>query len=303
LVDPGDAVAGPKADASLVADRGKAESMTTHTPIKQIRDAWDAVATGFDEFVTPQTLGLGEEVVGRLGLGPGMRFLDVGTGSGALAIPAARLGARVVAVDIAPVMIERLHARADREGLPDLEGRVMDGHALDLEDDTFDVSASQNGVSLFPDLAGGLAELVRVTKPGGRVLIVVFGPLKKVEFFGFFMGALQAAVPGFTPPPTDPPSLPFQVADPDVLRRRLTEAGLTGVTVEAVIWDMRFESATHFWDWFISSNPIAVQLTADLTAEQTADVRQVLDGMFRERSGGMPGVILHTGVNVGVGTK
>ena len=277
--------------------------MTTHTPIKQIRDAWDAVATGFDEFVTPQTLGLGEEVVGRLGLGPGMRLLDVGTGSGALAIPAARLGARVVAVDIAPVMIERLHARADREGLPDLEGRVMDGHALDLEDDTFDVSASQNGVSLFPDLAGGLAELVRVTKPGGRVLIVVFGPLKKVEFFGFFMGALQAAVSSFTPPPTDPPSLPFQVVDPDVLRRRLTEAGLTSVTVEAVTWDMRFESATHFWDWIISSNPIAVQLTADLTAEQTADVRQVLDGMFRERSGGMPGVVLHTGVNVGVGTK
>ena len=277
--------------------------MTTHTPIKQIRDAWDAAATGFDEFVTPQTLGLGEEVVGRLGLGPGMRLLDVGTGSGALAIPAARLGARVVAVDIAPVMIERLHARADREGLPDLEGRVMDGHALDLEDDTFDVSASQNGVSLFPDLAGGLAELVRVTKPGGRVLIVVFGPLKKVEFFGFFMGALQAAVPGFTPPPTDPPPLQFQVADPDLLRRRLTEAGLTGVTVEAITWDMRFESATQFWDWIISSNPIAVQLTADLTAEQTADVRQVLDGMFRERSGGMPGVVLHTGVNVGVGTK
>ena len=85
--------------------------MTTHTPTQEIRDAWDAVATGFDEFVTPQMLGLGEEVVGRLGLGPGMRFLDVGTGSGALAIPAARLGARVVAVDIAPGMIERKAVR------------------------------------------------------------------------------------------------------------------------------------------------------------------------------------------------
>ena len=88
--------------------------MTTQTPTQdQIRGAWDAVAAGFDEFMTPQTLRLGEKIVGRLGLKPGMRFLDVATGSGALAIPAARLGAQVVAVDIAPTMIERLRTRAD----------------------------------------------------------------------------------------------------------------------------------------------------------------------------------------------
>ena len=75
----------------------------------------------------------------------------------------------------------------------------MDGHALELEDDTFDVSASQLGVSLFPNLQRGLRELVRVTKPG-RVLIVAFGPPQKAEFFGFFLAAMQAVVPGFTGP-------------------------------------------------------------------------------------------------------
>jgi ubiquinone/menaquinone biosynthesis C-methylase UbiE len=274
--------------------------MTTQTPTQdQIRGAWDAVAAGFDEFVTPQTLRLGEEIVGRLGLEPGMRFLDVATGSGALALPAARLGAQVVAVDIAPTMIERLRTRADVEGLPNLDGQVMNGQALELDDGTFDVSASLNGVSLFPDLAGGLAELVRVTKPGGRVLIAAFGPLPKAEFIALFFGALRAVVPDSTPPPP----LPFQVADPDVLRHRLTEAGLTGVTVEQVTWETRFESSTHFWNLVLSSNPIAVRMTADLTPEQTADVRQVLDGMLRERSGGTPGAVLHAEVNIGIGTK
>src|SRR5690606_11409635 len=115
--------------------------------------------------------------------------LDVAAGSGALSLPAARLGARVLAVDISPGMVERLAARARAEGLANLETRVMDGHALELEDNTFDLAASQFGVMLFPDLPRGLSEMARVTRPGGRVLVVTFGPFEQVEFIGFFIRA------------------------------------------------------------------------------------------------------------------
>jgi len=278
--------------------------MSTQAPTtEQIRDAWDAIATGFDEFVTPKSIRFGEEALRRVDLRPGQRFLDVAAGTGALSIPAARLGAQVVATDIAPTMIERLRARAQGDGLSNLEGVVMDGEALDLDDDTFDVSASQNGVSLFPDLKAGLNELVRVTRPGGRVLIVAFGPPQKAEFLTFFMGAMRVAVPGFTPPPMDPPPLPFQLADHTTLHRKLVEAGLVEVEVESVTWEMPFESAAHFWDIVTSSNPIGAQLTANLTDEQIAAVQQVLDGMLRDRSGGEPGAVLHTETNIGLGTK
>lgn len=278
--------------------------MTTQLPTaEEIRDAWDAIAPGFDDFVTPQTLRLGEDVLGRIDVRPGMRILDVAAGSGAVAIPAARQGARVVAVDIAATMIERLRARADAEGLSNLEGRVMDGQALEVEDDSFDAAVSLNGVSLFPDLGGGLAELARVVKPGGRVLVGAFGPPPTVEFLGFLIGALQAVVPGFAPPPMDPPPLPFQLADPNRLRRELAGAGLTDVTADVTTWDLHFESATHLWNTFTSGNPVWVRLIADLTQDQRAEVQRVLDGMFRERSGGGPQAQLHAQINIGVGTK
>jgi ubiquinone/menaquinone biosynthesis C-methylase UbiE len=74
----------------------------------------------------------------------------------------------------------------------------MDGH--ELEDESFDLSGSQFGVMLFPDMPRGIAELARVTRPEGRVVLVVLGQATKIEFFGFFVSAIQTAVPGFTGP-------------------------------------------------------------------------------------------------------
>jgi ubiquinone/menaquinone biosynthesis C-methylase UbiE len=270
---------------------------------EQIRDAWDALAPRFDQFNTSElAMPFGEHVLRRVELRPGSRFLDVACGAGALAIPAARRGADVVAVDIAPAMIERLRARASSEELSTIEARVMNGEALELPDDTFDVSASQNGVSLFPNLAGGLSEIVRVTKPGGLVLIVAFGAPQKAEFLTIFLSALKACIPGFTPLQMDPPPLPFQLADRGRFHQELTGAGLTDVHVDTVTWEMTFASAGRFWD-VVTSNPIAVQLTRDLTSEQRAAVQQVLDGILRERSGGEPKAVISTAMNIGTGTK
>ncbi|WP_300012803.1 methyltransferase domain-containing protein [Pseudonocardia sp.] len=270
--------------------------------LEQIRDAWNAVADGFDRFVTPESMVLGREVVLRLGLRPGTRLLDVGAGSGALTIPAARIGADVVATDLAPAMIERLTARALAEGLSSVRGRIMDGNALDLDDDTFDVAASVNGVSVFPDMERGLAELVRVTRPGGRVVIAAFGPLPTVEFIVFCAGAVRAAVPGAMPLPTDPPPLPFQAAHPDVLRERMVDAGLREIRIDPFTWESAFDSARHLWDTFTASHPIGAQTAAALDDGQQAEVVRVLEGTLRERSAGAPGAVLSAQVNIGTGT-
>lgn len=266
------------------------------------RNAWNAIAVGYDEFVTPTHMWLANQGLRRVGLKPGMRFLDVAAGSGALSIPAARSGAQVLSVDLSPVMVEQLTARARKEGLG-LEARVMDGHALELEDNTFDICGSQYGVMLFPDLPRGLSEMVRVTKPGGKVLLHAYGPPQEIEFLGFFMAAMQAAVPDFSGLPTDPVPLPFQVADPEKLRRELIGAGLKEVKVETVTEELKFGTGKEMWDWVVNSNPIPRMIIADLTPEQEGVVQRSLDDMLRERSGGSGSAVLTNPVHIGTGTK
>ena len=181
----------------------------------------------------------------------------------------------------------------------------MDGHALELEDGTFDMAGSQFGVMLFPDMPRGISELARVIKPGGRVLMNVYGAPRKIEFFGFFVHAIQAVVPGFTGPPMDPPPLPFQLQDPEKLRQELVKAGLTDIRVETITEKLEFQSGQQLWHWLTNSNPIVGMVLAELslTNEQSAVVRQALDNMVRKRSGGSGPAILTNPINFGIGTK
>ncbi len=266
-------------------------------------EAWDAIAALYDEHVAPGESELATAGLRLAGLQAGDTFLDVAAGTGGLSLPAARLGAKVLATDWSPKMIEHFNARVTAEGL-EAEGRVMDCHTLDVPDDSYDVTGSQFGVMLVPDQAQALREVVRVTKPGGRVLLIAYGNPSEFEALHFFISAVQAVVPEFEGPAEDEPMPEFQVADPDVLRQRLIDAGLTNVTVDTSNQERTtVRTGQQLWDWTIGSNPTPGMLVADLTDRQRQDIIRVLDGMVRERSGGDGPAVLTAPLNIGVGTK
>jgi SAM-dependent methyltransferase len=266
-------------------------------------EAWDAIAARYAEHVAPGESDLATAGLRLAGLQAGDTFLDVAAGPGGLGLPAARLGAKVLATDWSPKMIEHFTARAAAEGL-DAQGRVMDCHALELPDDTYDITGSQFGVMLVPDQPQALREMARVTRPGGRVLLIAYGNPAEFEALHFFISAIRAVVPEFEGPSEDEPMLEFQVADPDVLRQRLIDASLATVTVDTTHQErITVRTGQQLWDWCLGSNPIPGMLVADLTDGQRADIIRVLDGMVRERSGGSGPAVLTAPLNIGVGIK
>ena len=114
----------------------------------------------------------GEALVGTLGITNGLKVLDLGSGDGTTAVPAARLGADVLGVDIASNLVEAGNARAQSLGLTNL--RFQEGDASDLnelEDDRFDLVVSIFGAMFAPRPFDVAKEVVRVTRPGGRIVM------------------------------------------------------------------------------------------------------------------------------------
>src|ERR1043165_7302237 len=114
----------------------------------------------------------GETLVKRLGIPPGLKVLDLGCGDGTTAVPDARLGADVLGVDIAENLVEAGRRRAAAERLPNL--RFEEGDASNLEgiaDRTFDLVVTIFGAMFAPRPFDVAKEMVRVTKPAGRIVM------------------------------------------------------------------------------------------------------------------------------------
>jgi ubiquinone/menaquinone biosynthesis C-methylase UbiE len=114
----------------------------------------------------------GEALVTRLGITKGLKVLDLGCGDGTTALPAARLGADVLGVDIAKNLVEAGNKRAKQQGLTNCKFQEGDASNLhELADQTFDLVVSIFGAMFAPKPFDVAREKVRVTRPGGRIIM------------------------------------------------------------------------------------------------------------------------------------
>jgi ubiquinone/menaquinone biosynthesis C-methylase UbiE len=141
---------------------------------------------------------LGTDVVAAADVGPGMRVLDVGTGTGNAALPAAAVGADVVATDITPELLAVGERHARERGLG-VRWQVADAQALPFADGEFDAVLSCIGAMFAPDHTSTARELLRVCRPGGTVVMANWTPGGGVGRFFRLLGR-------YGPPQADGPS-------------------------------------------------------------------------------------------------
>ena len=159
--------------------------------IKQRQQAtW---ASGDYHMIGTQILIVSELLIEALDVHSTERVLDVATGSGNAALAAARRGCTVVGVDYVPSLLERARRRADAEGV---RATFVEGDAewLPVDDANFDVVCSVFGAMFAPDQEQAASEIIRVSRPGGRIGLVAHTPEG-------FIGQLFKVIASHVPPP------------------------------------------------------------------------------------------------------
>ena len=180
----------------------------------------------FAQYLEPYAL----EILVRMNTARGTRMLDVACGAGQIAIPAARAGVRVTGVDIATNLVERARARASAEGL-DAQFDEGDAEMLPYKDASFDLVVSLIGAMFAPRPDRVAAELLRVCRPGGRIIMANWTPEGHV-------GQMFKVI-GRHVPPTPLAASPLQWGNESTVRERLG-GGASSVKIERRMYPLKF---------------------------------------------------------------
>jgi ubiquinone/menaquinone biosynthesis C-methylase UbiE len=244
---------------------------------------WNAVAVGYDEEVFDQATGLTEAAIELLSPDREDTVLDVATGPGTLAVRLAPRVHRVVAIDFAEAMIERLRGHVMKNHLHNLEVRLMDGQDLLFSTGSFDSAVSMFGLFLFDDRRRGLDELFRVVVPGGRVLISSWATPDLNTALGVGMEALRAALPDL-PRPQGP--MPTQ--DPTKCEAELDAAGFEQARTQSFKTSVKYGSVEEYWRSFERAAAPLVLLKQKLGEQAFAEAALRIQSELRVRCGDGP---------------
>jgi SAM-dependent methyltransferase len=194
-------------------------STQTNPPVNPNRALWEK---GDFTRIAEAMRGGGEALVTTLAVTPGLDVLDLGCGDGTTAVPEAQLGANVLGVDIAENLVAAGNARAQRFGLANL--RFQQGDATDLKelaDESFDLVVSIFGAMFAPKPFDVAKEVVRVTRPGGRIVMGNWIPNDPT-----FVAQLLRVSIAYSPPPPEGFVSPMTWGVEDNVLERFGAAGV-----------------------------------------------------------------------------
>jgi ubiquinone/menaquinone biosynthesis C-methylase UbiE len=229
---------------SMTSTTTSTTGTTTGTPdLTELRDKQQKVwSSGDYNKIAALTVPVSEHLVDHVGVSPTDRVLDVATGTGHVALAAARRSAESVGIDYVPELLEIARRRAEAEDLV-VELAEADAEHLPYADASFDVVMSAIGVMFAADHDAAARELVRVTRSGGRIGIASWTPE------GFVGGMLRTVGAHVSPPPGAQPATRWGTEE--VVAGLLGE-GVSDVRSETAKVTQRFTDAGAFADLFLT---------------------------------------------------
>lgn len=201
---------------------------------------WGARAQDWATYVEQVGLPLFGAALDAARVTSGTRLLDAGCGAGLLALLASLRGAQVTAFDASPGLLA-----IARQRLPAADVRQGDLEALPFADSSFDAVTAVNSLFYAEDMAAAMRELVRVVRPGGRIVVTAWGPPERCEFLTAVMPALRPLMP--PPPPGAAPPHPGALSEPGALAAVLQTAGLRVVEEGEVACPFVFPNTEASW--------------------------------------------------------
>jgi len=229
--------------------------------------------TGRYQRITETIADVHDLVIERLAPQPGMRWLDLACGTGAVAERAARAGAAVTGADLAPALIGTARQRAAEQGL-EIAYEVGDCERLRFDDASFDVVTSTFGIMFAPDHTATARELARVTAAGGRLALATWRPEGGV-------GEMFRMMAPFAPPPPEEAGNPLDWGREDHVERLLGDA-----------FDLRFEehvsvhpvpTGEDYWQLFSTSFGPVKSIADSLDPERREEFHRTWLSFFEER--------------------
>lgn len=255
---------------------------------------YDRIAGVYDDHRIPLSTRLAEALVREAAIAEGAWVLDVGTGTGNVALAAARFGGargRVVGVDLSSAMLTQARRKAGH--LP-VKFQQMDAEALQFGDATFDVVLS----GLLPDIVPAMREMHRVLRPSGRVALSTFTretlrPLAELTWLHLERHRILR--------PRAPPEPGMVLREPEMLLLVLEKAGFQEARVVPVPHSHTLQNAEDWWTymrrstrWGASLDQLQVEAIEDLKAKILEDV---------ERLRTKDGIQVDTSALIGIGVR